>query len=523
MGPPEVSGAADFSINPISPTTLQSGQSLVLTVNFRPVSTGLKSATVTIRTDDPLTPVFSLRVQGTGTGISLADNLATGNLWEPLVANVPGYTANLHDSGAQALLSGVAPDSRGRVRVAGWRTVSAGNVPFNAIGAGRHLRAKFSIYSTGQSEPGNGAQVPNFRLRIAQRFAVSAFQEINHFSSADPEGNTIGAELRPSMDPTKPSIYRVDFAPIAVPLYDTTPGEEIQRTFEVLATEPQQQGALALTEASIGSITPSAFDTGTRIKDYGTTNGDFADFFGARLSFLMSPTPEAGFAPPLASDTPGLTVSSGPGLPLTLDASGAPADRYNIVAADLINGAVGDNDLKRRARIEPGFEYRVRFLVGANVPAERNAQIRLRARTAKFVWAHRLEIGGAWAIGSDGTVGNAAIAQQALPGIGTRNPDRHPVLTNAAWFTILFPNPLRSEIRPEFGPGVPLAERMPVLAGMDGPGQDTGGGTLAKSRRDLLFGLDVIDTLSPGPRAAEETGQAILSAIEVSRFPAIED
>ncbi len=523
--PPSIEGGnGEFHLAPVSAGLLPSGQSIPLTVTFDPATSGSKTASIMLRTDDPETPEFSISLQATATGFSLVDPIQAASAWEPLASTVPGFTSNFHDSSAAALLSSVVADPQQRIRVAGWRTNSSGNIPIRDVSTGQHLRARFSIYATGQTSATDHSQVPNFRLRLAQRFAISAFQDINHYSAADPEGNRLGAEIRPSSDATRPSIYRVDFDPIRVPLYESQPDEQIQRTFEVLALDPTQQGSLALTEASVGAVTTAPDASGTRIKDYTTTGGDFVRAFVARLAYLTSPIPAPGFPPALAGDVQGITFSNGGvGVPLTLDTSQAPSNRFNIIAADLTVGNAADTDLRQRARIEQGYEYRIRFLVGANVPAERNAQIRLRARTAKFVWSHRLEIGGAWAIGTDPNTGNAAIAQQALPGIGTRNPNRHPILTNAAWYTLLFPNPLREDIRPEFSTGVPVAARMPILAGMDGPGVDTGEGTLSKSRRDILMGIDVIDTLSPGPRASEETGQAILSAIEVNRFPQISD
>jgi hypothetical protein len=130
-----------------------------------------------------------------------------------------------------------------------------------------------------------------------------------------------------------------------------------------------------------------------------------------------------------------------------------------------------------------------------------------------------LQIGGAWAIGTNPLVGNAAIANQSLPGIGTLNPDRRVGQTNGGWYNLIIHSPLNRSIRPEFAPAVPLTTRMPLLTSQPGPGVNAG------SFRDLRVGADLIDGLNilQGPNAALEQGNVTIDAIEIREFNQVPD
>ena len=75
-------------------------------------------------------------------------------------------------------------------------------------------------------------------------------------------------------------------------------------------------------------------------------------------------------------------------------------------------------------RVEQGRVYRVRWHLTSTQQSNLNSQIRMRARSVKFMFTHKLEVGGAWATGLGTVTCNNAIAQQALPGIGTLNLER---------------------------------------------------------------------------------------------------
>jgi hypothetical protein len=158
------------------------------------------------------------------------------------------------------------------------------------------------------------------------------------------------------------------------------------------------------------------------------------------------------------------------------------------------------SDNTQRVRIEQGKQYRLRWHVASTRPTNLQSQIRMRTRTLRYAWSHKLEIGGAWP--TNGVAGQN-IAQQALPGVGTQNPDKMgteiPGTFDGGWYTTYFQSPL-------------------VI-----PATQPGPGSSLPSLRDLKCALDLIDTLSNGPGAAFEGGLFALDRIEVGEFPAIPD
>jgi hypothetical protein len=77
--------------------------------------------------------------------------------------------------------------------------------------------------------------------------------------------------------------------------------------------------------------------------------------------------------------------------------------------------------------------------------------------------------------------------------------------------------PLSPDIRSEFAPGTQMSVRMPVIMAQAGPGED------ASSRRDLLFGIDLVDTLSAGTGRFLEQGTVTLDRIEVRVYDLVPD
>ena len=137
--------------------------------------------------------------------------------------------------------------------------------------------------------------------------------------------------------------------------------------------------------------------------------------------------------------------------------------------------------------------------------------MRLRARSVRFQWTQKLELGGAWATNG---AENHAIASQSLPGIGCQNPDK--IGSEAGgWYTVLFHTPMSPDIRADTT-GT-LEQRMPLLSAEPGPGAN------APSRRDLKVGMDLLDTLSFGPNAPLEEGNFTLDRIEVRAYDLVED
>ena len=151
-------------------------------------------------------------------------------------------------------------------------------------------------------------------------------------------------------------------------------------------------------------------------------------------------------------------------------------------------------------RVEAGKLYRLKFHVMSVQNANRNCQLRMRVRTVKFSWTQKYEVGGAFPTNS---VESQSIAQQALPGKGTMNPDKTgaelPGLLDGGCYCVYFSPP---NVIPSAEPGY----------GVDAP-----------SVRDIRCGFDLLDTLSGGTNAVLEGGHFVLDQIEVMEFDQVPD
>jgi hypothetical protein len=252
--------------------------------------------------------------------------------------------------------------------------------------------------------------------------------------------------------------------------------------FEVYSLEPQENGSLELAEAVLMAL-PASSDVRS-LKTYRTSATDAGDL--RRGNYLRW---TVGGSMPLPSIDDSTTYG------LMLDSTACADDDIAVAVAEIDPGA----NLASRVRVEPGRQYRVRWHVVSPRAASLQAQLRLRVRTLRFAWSQKFELGGAWAAGPI----NNAIAQQALPGVGTANPDKRgdeiPGVMDGGWYTMYFhgPNVVPSS---QPGPGVPLA-----------------------SRRDLKCGVDIIDTISATPNAQQEDSLIFVDQIEVGDFPTLAD
>lgn len=461
--------------------------------------------------------VFAVRYPGYATWKK--DDFSTGGLvqgtagWSGIGFNSPlGWTD--YSSSAGAYRCNVAP-SANRFRVTGLMTNSEQWLPYSTVGTQSCVRAKYYVYAGGQSDPGNDNQIPNLRMRLSNRYAVTSMLEVFHHTNDTIQHHELERELRPSTDPTSPSCYRVDFDPVDVPfLVANAQTEGISRAFETYAVFPQDEGYLALTECSIGTYPNTDISTAvaplkTYVADPGGA-GDLAVFNSSELKLtkLVAGSSEGEFA---SEETTGVlpTYAEG-GWGVTLDTAGVAADRIGVATRDF-NPDRNTNSYSTRARVEAGKLYSLRWHLTSTQQTNLQAQIRLRTRSVKFSWAHKLEIGGAWGVGHQLTPLNAnnTIAQQSLPGVGTQNPDRNASDTAGGWYTALFPTPLEPDIRPEFAADVPLSVRMPNLTAQPGPGENS------SSRRDIFVGVDLVDTISSGAGASLEQGNVTVDRIEI--------
>ena len=402
-------------------------------------------------------------------------------------------------------------------------------LPYALVGNDRYVRAKFMMYAGGQANPADQNQVPNFRLRLSNRFAVNSMLEVfNHEPGDSAVVQAMYAELRPSTSPTSPSVYRVDMDPVDVPYLVSNAGfEGVQRGFEAYAIHPTDQGYVAMTESVIGTyplaLTPPTAPAAKVYVPDAAGAGDLAVYAvpaAAELTLTkLIPSPEEGGFAATDDTTAGLPAHAAGPWGATLDTMAVATDRIGVATRNF-NPDRGTNDFAHHVRVAEGKQYAVRFHLTSTQQVNRQAQIRLRGRSVKFGWSKKFELGGAWGTGGGGTYPlnqNNSIAQQALPGVGCENPDRSPTGEPGGWYTMIVHTPLSADIRPEFAAGIPLATRMPGITAQPGPGVN------ATSRRDLLFGMDLVDTLSAGAGRFLEQGNVTLDRIEVRVFDLVPD
>lgn len=446
--------------------------------------------------------------------------------WSSMAQNTSGKGVPSYNTTAKALQAQIWADPTGTTfRAAGYTANSTDWLKYSEIGSDKYVRAKFYVYAYGHTVgTGDTAAnvIPNIRVRAANRYAVNSMLEILHHDNADPGAKQYSGEFKPSTDPAKPSLYRVDYDPVDVPyLVSNATAEGVSRAFEAYTVNPQDNGYIVVTESVIGTYSASELDNslalagGTKI--YKTSTSDAGDLkvFNSLTDIsiknlnLNANTAVGGFA---GDDT---------------SAKGTYTESANGVTMDTTNVAVwpvcglitrefdpdgGTGNFASRVRIEANRQYKIRWHITSTVQSNVNAQIRLRARAVKFQWTQKYEIGGAWATTS---VANATIAAQALPGVNCKNPDKNGT-ENGGWYTMLMLSPLNPDIRADVDGD--MAAKMPKLMGQPGTGVNQ-----ASSYRDLRLGCDVCDTLSVSANNILEKGNFTIDQIEVRSFNLVDD
>ena len=203
---------------------------------------------------------------------------------------------------------------------------------------------------------------------------------------------------------------------------------------------------------------------------------------------------------------------------MTLDSAGVPQDRVGVGSRNF-NPDRNTNAYAQRVRVADGKQYKARFHVLSTQQTNQQSQVRLRARSIKFAWIQKFEMGGSW--GTDGSKTyplnqSNSIAQQALPGIGCLNPDKTLPNENGGWYTVCVPTPMTptSEAKPR------PEHRWPRACPASPP---TGPGVNEPSRRDLLFGFDLLDSISGGLGKPFEQGSFTVDRIEVRAYDLVPD
>ena len=425
--------------------------------------------------------------------------------WVPFSSYQTGQTTD-YDAVNQALRVTI---STGTVpRINGWLSANSEWMPYAVVGTDNCARGKFFMFRANQPDMSDLNQVPNMRMRLATRFAMVSILEVFNHLAGDVTGTNAGRELCPSADPTSPSIYRVDFDPVDVPALNTA-GEGISRGYEAYSLEPQEVGSIEMTESMIGTypvaacpdagpevlaekvFTVSASDAGDLRVFNSLTDGAFL-----RKFVLLSPG-NLGSEIALDGATDPTCTESSAGV--TLDTTLVATNRVGLASREFTE--VGANS--ERIRAERDWQYKIRWHVTASTNANRNPQLRLRARAIKFMWSQKQETGGALAAGNL----NNTIAQQALPGVGTQNPDQLVPGENGGWYTLWLHTPLSHEIR----------DSQPVIAAQPGSGSGS------NSIRDIKFGVDVLDTLSGMVSSTQEKGTFTLDRIELRAYNLVDD
>ncbi|PKO17384.1 hypothetical protein CVU37_07755 [candidate division BRC1 bacterium HGW-BRC1-1] len=398
--------------------------------------------------------------------------------------------------------------ARNRERIAGVLSNKDQWLSSYWIESGTIVRGLFHVWSGGQLDPENHQLVPNFNLRLQNRFTQSTTLEVFTHLNADPEGTRFGRDIRPSRDPYNPSVYRVDFFPVKVgfiPLFPPFSGSGgVEMMMQAVSTDPQDHGFIALTETVLATypIEMVGLDQEPQVAmrvEEGTLG---ADSIASQSRFIYTPSRIPGGFGKKSPARSMISISSGP-KGITLDTRSVPDNLIGLASLDLVAG-----EPSARVRVEEGKLVHIRFHLTSEQQSLYQAQIRLRARSAKFQWNQKYEIGGAWAGGWD----DQAVAHRILPGLGGYNEYSRPGCPHGGWYSLILSSPLEASIRPEFPAGTPIAERMPALSAQPGPGSN------ASSWRDVILGMDLVDTISDGEFKNREKGLVTLDAVEIRTF-----
>lgn len=450
-----------------------------------------------------------------------SENEVPGDGYGMIGQNIAGFAWTEYSPSAGAWLAHVAAEGTAapRLRVTGAYAREGAWLPYSNIGPSRYVRVKYSIYAGGQADPSRLNTIPNLRIRAGVRFGQTSILDVYNHQNVDPAGDPYGAELRPSSDPARPSVYRVDLDPVDIPfLQQNAATEGVLRAFEAYSGDPQDNGYLAMTESSIGVYPALWPHVGNPMKIYapsatgaGTLAGWDPQVDRVRAVYHLPSGPGTMPARDESLDHT-VVITEGP-FGVTLDTTAVPADRIGVACRDFHPGPT--TTASDYVRVEPEKQYLVRFHLTSTQSVSANAYIRCRARSVRWNWTQRFEFGGAWGTGASATSGNNAVAQQTVPGVGCLNPDQRTPGEPGGWYTLLMHTPLSPDIRPEVEGS--LSARMPLLASSPGPRDPE------PSVRDLKVALDLIDTLSPGPYAWREQGNVTVDRIYIYSHPLVAD
>jgi subtilisin-like proprotein convertase family protein len=370
----------------------------------------------------------------------------------------------------------------------------------------------FFIRAGGQSNVSDFNQIPNLRARLQQRFALNSMLEVFHHTGDNAAQTLLEQELRPTNNiAIAPSYYFVPFNPMTVPRAKLAL-EGVQAAFEAYSSLPQDQGYLeALQILCVATRKNTEPPDISPLLSYTTT----ASNAGALRVF--NPDAELQNYCLNFGATPGdpATIAAGAGggyddgsFGVRMSTVDQPATPPLRVITRNFNPENGGTAYTSRLRAEANIIYSARFHVTANRFTPLQSQLRFRARSIKFSWSQKLEVGGAYAAGAI----NNALAHQLLPGRCTLNLDQNQIGEYGGWYTLKMYSPLNEFLRREFPDGTLVSTRMPNISAQPGPG------VAAASRRDIFFGADVLDTLSTATGFENEGALMTIDRIDVRKY-----
>lgn len=397
----------------------------------------------------------------------------------------------------------------GRFRIAFWNNQRLDWLPYTHIGSEKYVRVKYYLYNSDSNTTGGHGtySVPNFNLKLSQRFAVTALLTIQtHDSNA--LDLSYYKELAPSTNPALPSLYRMDFDPIDIPFMATrTPPDGIQSAFEIFSLFDVDNGTIAMTEEEIGTYPKSELRVvkASQVYDNALLTHANSTVGEVDLEYDLSTIQSPGEYPsgPTGIVTPGRGTMASSAAGVTYDTTAVPANRVAYIERTFFAG----DDKAARMRIAEGEQYTIRYHLASTRPTSNQSTIWLKARAAKFGYTNYLQIGGGQLQGVGGLM-----SRQATVGAGTENPD-------AGQYTILMNTPLDGDIRPEIAG--PINVKMPNLGAATHPGR---GENLPSAYRDIRVGVAAYDTLTAfSEAAADEAAQFTVERIEINAYDRIGD
>lgn len=449
------------------------------------------------------------------------DRYTTAGAWvyagHGCIGGNQGVSADF-DSANQALrlrVYSATSQTAPRTRQGGWYAGDPANtIPYSAIGSANFVRAKFYVYADGQANPSQKNQIPGFSMRVGSRFAVTSNLEVTPHVNAISANDKYGAELAPSGDPQRPSVYRVDFDPIEVPYYVQYPNDPIYMSFAVNSFDWQDNGNVCLKEISSvtypASLLPS--DAWYLKKTYLASAGDLDIRNGAGIAYNMQFDPALGEgAPPIAVYTTGpnrpLLTTSAAGT--TYNSSPVPTNQVGIIEHYFSPNRFGALPWSDGPRVQENKMYKISFHVTSTQGTNRQCPFWLYTRSIGYSWIQKTEFGGSWAV-TDPSDATNLIIRQAQPGVGS-------TVTNG-WYKVLMTTPMAPDIRSDSPTTASLRDRMPQICAQPGPGAN------AFSWRELCCGAMLLDTLNYNWAADKyEVGDFTIDRVEVREYDAILD